>query len=530
MSSQKLYYGGNIYSMRSLNEKLEAVLTDNGVIKAFGDYDKVTALADRNAERINIEGRTMLPAFIDAHSHLSMLAQNLSKADLTQAKSFDDIIRILKKFKADNGLDHGEYIVGFGYDENRLSEERHPDKTVLDKVSIENPIFITNVSMHMGCGNSKALESAGITTETDMPKELVGRFPNGEPNGFLAETGMSAVFIQIMNIPLDLEKLYIEAQDEYLRNGICTIQDGAVSAQQFGQLKRLSQDGIFKVDIVAYLMQTDNAHDVLIKNKGLLNKYERHLKIGGYKLVLDGSPQGKTAWLSKPYTDGSSGTVWMKDDDVYYFAKEALDDGVQLLAHCNGDLASQQFLDNYEKAFKSSNDPEKSKLRPVMIHCQTVRMDQLERFHSLNMMLSIFVDHVYYWGDIHLKNLGAERAENISPAVWAEQFDLLFTFHQDTPIISPNMLRTVQTAAERATRSGYILGEKQRISVYDALKAVTINAAYQYGEEKNKGSIDIGKDADFVLLDEDPFEVQIKDISKIKVTETIFKDNILFKL
>ena len=530
MSSQKLYYGGNIYSMRSSDEKPEAVLTDNGVIKAFGDYDKVSAVADRNAERIDIEGRTMLPAFIDAHSHLSMLAQSLSKADLTQAKSFDDIIRILKKFKTDNDLTHGEYIVGFGYDENRLSEERHPDKTVLDKVSVENPIFITNVSMHMGCANSMALEAAGITAQTDMPAELAGRFANGEPNGFLAETGMNAVFMQIMNIPLDLEKLYTEAQEVYLKNGICTIQDGAVTAREFQQLKRLSQEGIFKADVAAYLVQEDNAHNVLIDNKNLLNKYEKHLKIGGYKLVLDGSPQGKTAWLSKPYTDGSSGFARMKNDDVYYFAKEAIDDGVQLLAHCNGDLASQQFLDNYEKAFKSSNNAEKIKLRPVMIHCQTVRMDQLERFHLLNMIPSIFVDHVYYWGNVHLKNLGIERAENISPTFWTKQLDLPVTFHQDTPIISPDMLRTIQTAAERATSSGYILGEKQRISVYDALKAVTINAAYQYGEEKKKGSIDIGKDADFVLLDKNLFDVQVKDISKIKVTETIFKDNALFKL
>lgn len=133
-------------------------------------------------------------------------------------------------------------------------------------------------------------------------------------------------------------------------------------------------------------------------------------------------------------------------------------------------------------------------------------------------------------GRCTLKNLGAERAENISPTFWAKQLDLPLTFHQDTPIISPDMLRTIQTAAERATSSGYILGEKQRISVYDALKAVTINAAYQNGEEKTKGSIDIGKNADFVLLDNDPFDVPAKDISKINVTETIFKDNVIFKL
>lgn len=273
------------------------------------------------------------------------------------------------------------------------------------------------------------------------PAELAGWFANGEPNGFLAETGINSVFMQIMNIPLDLEKLYTEAQEVYLKNGICTIQDGAVTAREFQQLKRLSQEGIFKADIAAYLVQEDDAHNVLINNINLLNKYEKHLKIGGYKLVLDGSPQGKTAWLSKPYTDGSCGFARMKNDDVYHYAKEAIDDGVQLLAHCNGDLASQQFLDSYEKAYKASNNAQKSKLRPVMIHCQTVRMDQLERFRLLNMIPSPSLP------------LSSPKISNKKSKNWRKIDDFLLTNSLQCDIIECRAIRAINGGILNVYRS-----------------------------------------------------------------------------
>jgi predicted amidohydrolase YtcJ len=203
---------------------------------------------------------------------------------------------------------------------------------------------------------------------------------------------------------------------------------------------------------------------------------------------------------------------------------------MQILTHCNGDAASEQFLNAYEKALSESDNPNKETLKPVMIHCQTVRNDQLDRMAAINMIPSIFVGHVYYWGDVHMKNFGPERGNHISPAKDAMDRGLVINFHQDAPITKPNMLHSVWCAVNRISRAGNVIGEDQKIGVYDALKAVTINAAYQYSEEDSKGSIKEGKRADLVVLDKSPLAVDQMEIKDIKVLETIKDGKRIYKI
>ena len=513
---ERIYYNGTIVTMRFPQDTAQAVLTRNGTIVRAGSIEEIRQEAGSHAEVFDLEGKTMLPGFLDGHGHLSMLAQNLAQADLSAASSFQDIVDLLRAFRERNALFHGEYIVGFGYDENRLSENRHPNRQVLDQVGGENPIFISHVSFHMGVANTVALKQANIFTDEAC-------------TGYLAETDMAAVYAQFAGSKRPLQELYRKAQEIYLQNGICTIQDGAVGKEQFYQLKQLADQQLFQVDVAAYLMMTDDAHSVAQANANVLQQYRNRLKIGGYKLVLDGSPQGKTAWMREPYTDGTNGSAWMRTDDVKAFALQAVNDGVQLMAHCNGDASSEQFLHSYQYALDHSKRKNKFRLRPVMLHSQTVRYDQLQRFSGLGMMPSFFVDHVHRWGDVHRKNLGQLRAQNISPVGWAEEFRLPYTFHQDTPILPPNMLRTIQTAVERVTESGVLLGKQHMINVYQALQAVTIYAAYQYGEEKKKGSVEKNKNADFVILDQNPLCVDTHALTDIRITHTIAKDRIVYR-
>ncbi|MCK5736816.1 MAG: amidohydrolase family protein, partial [Spirochaetaceae bacterium] len=267
-----------------------------------------------------------------------------------------------------------------------------------------------------------------------------------------------------------------------------------------------------------------------------MNRYKNGFRMGGAKFLLDGSPQAKTAWLSKPYhippegRDADYCGYPMQEDNDFIFSvyEECLKRDMQILTHTNGDQASQQLLDNYEKAKEASGST--ADTRPVMIHAQTVRDDQLDRMKPLNMIPSFFQAHTFFWGDWHINSvLGKERAYRISPVRSAIERGITYTLHQDTPVVPPNMPFTLWTAVNRKTRTGEVIGPDQRITILEALKGVTINAAYQYFEEDSKGSITVGKRADLVILDKNPMNVDPDDLKDLKVLETIKDGKTIYK-
>lgn len=521
-----LYYGGDIITMAREGEVIEAVFVEDGLIKKGGrlaDFQEL--INDSTIEKMDLKGRTLLPGFIDPHGHISKMGRISVMADLSTCESFKDIIETLKLHMKRHGLGKSDPVVGFGYDHSFLIEGLHPTKDVLNQVSTEHLVFISHPSGHMGCANDVALRFLGIDEHTlDEEGGHIGRVDGThEPNGYLEEANMMSVKEKIYsNIKMDVVQLALLGQDMYIQNGITTAQDGATSSETLALLRALAEESKLKLDIVAYPKVTENPSDMW-KNEKYVQRYHNRLKIGGYKLFLDGSPQGKTAWMTQPYEDEESyrGYPLYKDEEVQQFVKKALDDDVQLLTHCNGDAASDQLLNSYEVALGESENPNKHNLRPVMIHCQTVRNDQLDKMVELSMIPSIFNAHTYYWGDVHLKNLGDARGRRVSPAKSAFERGLKVNFHQDAPVVKPDMLHTIWCAVNRITRKGVEIGPEERVSVYDALKAVTINGAYAYFEEDEKGSIEPGKVADFVILDENPLKVDPMKIKDLRVLETI---------
>ena len=256
-----------------------------------------------------------------------------------------------------------------------------------------------------------------------------------------------------------------------------------------------------------------------------VRQYHRRFKLGGYKMFLDGSPQGRTAWLRRPYQGEQEyrGYGTLTDAEVLDMVRRAGTDGMQLLAHCNGDAACAQYLAALDAAAREGVDL--AALRPVMIHAQLLGRDQLPEVRRLGVIPSFFVAHVYHWGDVHLENLGPGRAEAISPAGSAAEKGIPFTFHQDAPVIRPDMLETVWCAVNRVTRQGRVLGREERVDVRTALEAVTVHAAYQYFEETDKGTLAPGKQADLVILDRDPLAVPQEELRDIRVLET-WKDGV----
>ena len=516
---KKIFYHGFIITMEEKEKSVESVLIEDGIIKAVGELKVVKELA-KDAELIDLGGKTMLPSFIDCHSHIMQFARILCFTQLNTAKSFAEIKEIITK-KLKEEPENTGWLIGFGYDHNMLKEGEHPDKFLLDEIETKRPILLVHASGHMGCVNSKGLKLSNIEEGTPDPVGgKIGRVAKSkEPNGYLEESAFMAVAKHMGEIKIDMEELFEKAQRIYLEYGITTAQDGFTREEEMKQLDKLNEKNVIKLDVVAFLDIKEN-RQVKDQYKNYCKRYNGHLKIGGYKLFLDGSPQGRTAWLTKPYEEQEGqekdycGYPIYTDEQVKEFVAQAKQDEMQLLTHCNGDKAIDQLLN----ATKSP-----SKMRNVIIHAQTMRRDQLPVVKQLHMIPSYFVAHTFYWGDAHIKNLGMERASQISPIASTIRESIPYTFHQDTPVILPNMMETIWCAVNRRTRDGVLLGEEECISVYDALKAVTVYGAYQYFEEQEKGTISVGKRGDFVVLSDNPFEVPKEDLRKIQVEQT-YKD------
>lgn len=524
---QTIYYGGDILTLER-GERTEAVLVEDGVIRELGTKEALLASAP-GARRADLHGRTLMPAFIDVHSHITAYAQTFGLVSLEGCRDIEEVVARIADYREKNNVKKGEWINGFGYDQNDLKEHCHPDKGALDRAAPDNPVLISHVSGHMGVANSAALHKMGISPDTPDPDGgRIGRAEDSqEPNGYLEETAFTGNSTAIPK-PTQEERFrqMTQAQDAYLRYGVTTVQDGLTRTGEWELLKAMSEAGKLRIDVVSYVDQK-RCPEILWENPQWYGRYRGNLRIGGYKIFLDGSPQGRTAWMSEPYEgadDGYRGYPTYTDEQLEAFVREAAEQRVQQLVHCNGDAACGQMIDAYRKVLGGDRG-----LRPVMIHAQLVRDDQLVEMAKLGIIASFFVAHTWFWGDVHLKNFGARRAAKISPVADAVRDGVVYTFHEDTPVVPPDMLFTAWCAANRLTKSGAVLGPEERVGVFDALKGVTVNAAWQYFEENWKGSIRTGKRADLVVLDRNPLGVPEKELKDLKVLATIRAGETLYR-
>lgn len=535
------YLNGDILTVNPDNQVVEGILIESGKILAVGSRELILALADADTNIIDLEGKAMLPGFIDPHGHIVAAAQTLAVLDFSVCVSKEELLQKLrdKMRKASPGNDG--WIVGFGYDNARFEGQMHPTKFDLDAVSNTIPIFISHVSGHLAAANSAALEKLGYVGENyAVPEGGVVRTvapDSKEPNGVLEENAwLAPEKKEIIPAPSqeDMLAAISEAQRIYAGYGITTAQDASVDHHVYRLLQAAADRGKLEIDIVGYAIQPVTFD--LLENMGKPQRaYENHYKLLGGKTWLDGSPQGKTAWLTRPYAvppEGQGrdycGYGTQSDEAVTEYFKGCIERNLQVNVHANGDAAADQFIRCYGKALEETKPAED--LRPVMVHAQTVREDQLDAMKALGILPTFFLDHIWYWGDDHYESvLGPERANRISPAASALKKGISFTLHQDPPVKMPNQILAIHNAVNRRTPKGRILGEEQRISVVDAIRAVTINGAYQCFEEDRKGSLEKGKCADLVILSQNPMTVEAAAIKNIQVLETIKDGKTIFK-
>lgn len=520
---QTLYYGGPILTMEG--GYAQALLTQGKKIRFVGPLGRARGLLETGARQVNLRGRALLPAFLDPHSHFAGVAAAKLQASLEGCTSFAELADRLARFIWETHLPPGAWVVGQGYDHNALSEGRHPDRALLDRACPGHPVAIQHASGHVGVFSTLALERLGIRDdEPDMPGGHMARDSSGSLTGYMEE---NAFIPRIKQVPMgDIEQLmaaFQAAQRDYASHGIATVQEGLLARELIPLYQALLNSGQLKLDVVAYA-DPEALEDIRRAFPEQLHADRGHFRIGGEKIFLDGSPQGRTAWMRGPYVGEADyrGYPVLTDRQLDLRLRQALERGSQMLAHCNGDAAAQQYLDALQRL---EADTGRRLDRPVMIHAQLLGTDQLAQVKALGVIPSFFVAHVYHWGDVHVENFGPERAAAISPAGSALEQGVPFTFHQDSPVIPPDMLETIWCAVNRRSRSGRLLGPEQRIPVLEALKAVTINAAYQYFQEGEKGSLKAGKRADLVMLSADPLRTPPMQLREIRVLETI-KDGI----
>jgi len=540
-AADSIYTNGTIITVDADESIAEAVAVKDGKILTVGSAEVVMATRGENTQVVDLEGKTMTPGFIDAHGHLKNVGFQALSANLLPPPDADvDSLAVLQEKLGQWG--EGElsaklgWIIGFGYDDSQLAEKRHPNRDDLDAVSSEKPVFIIHQSGHLYVANSELLEMAGITAETDDPDGgVIQRRPGSrEPNGVLEETALTPVLKVFPKIDgAGQRRMVREGIDAYTSFGFTTATEGRAFPSDVDLYTAMAEAGELEIDVVAF-PDYWLGRDTVAGSPWLSRSYQGHFRIGGIKGNLDGSPQGKTAWLNEPYFEPPAGRdadyagyAMLEEEQALAMFDDAYAQGWQVINHANGDAAIDQLI-RVARAATQKHGP--ADRRTVGIHSQTIREDQLDAYQELGIIPSLFGMHTFYWGDYHRDSvLGPERAARISPARSALDRGMIFTQHHDAPVALPSSIAILATQVNRITRSGQVLGPDQRVTPLEALKSITIYAAYQYFEEGSKGSIEAGKLADLVILSDDPLSVSPEALWDLEVLETIKEGETVYK-
>lgn len=542
--AERIYLGGDIVTMNDAGETAGALAIADGLILAVGDADDVLA-AHRGAGTVVVDlaGKALLPGFIDAHGHFLQTGLQASAANLLPppdgtVASIGDIVAALEAQLDSPLTEQMGVVLGMGYDDAQLAEGRHPTRDELAAVDTELPILLIHQSGHLGVANDAALELAGIGPDAEDPAGgAYRRDADGRLTGVMEETAFFAAAMGVLARINDdvLTRNARASQRAYAAAGFTTAQEGRATLDDAAFLTAAGAAGILDIDVAIYPDPTFAAAEPFeAAMAGASRDYRNRVRLAGIKLSLDGSPQGKTAWLTAPYyvpPQGQDadyrGYGQLPDDVLDRWVGRAFEAGWQVLTHVNGDAAIDQFLGAVERATAERGEADR---RPVAIHAQTAREDQVARMGELGIIPSFMTVHTFYWGDWHRDSvLGPERAARISPHRDALSRGMVVTSHNDAPVTLPNSRMILFSQVNRTTRSGAVLGPGQRVSTMEALRAITIHAAYQHFEEDRKGSLEPGKLADLVILDRNPLTIAPEALLGLEVVETIKEGATIFR-
>jgi len=529
---QTIYHGGTILTVDVANSVADAVLVDDGRIAAVGALGEVEAAAKPDAARRDLGGRTLIPGFIDPHGHfpdsgfLRLHRADLATPPIGECRTIADVLDRVRDKAAETPT--GEWVIGSSFEPSGLAENRFPTRKELDAVSTDHPIWVVHISGHAGVANSPALAFRGI--DRDSPDPSGGRFGRdpvtGELDGLL--DGMQAMGeLGDSEFGITYEKFrsaFSAAAEEYLSQGVTLAQNAWATETLLGYFGRIAREDTPEIDVMV-LPAGFLEPKVMNGEIGVpLPPEGSPIILGPRKLFADGSFHMQTGCLTKPYykpLNGQEGyrcELSVTHEQMVKRIGKLHDLGFQCHIHANGDATADLLLDAIEEVQKANHRDDH---RHTFIHAQTLREDQLDRMADMGVSASFFPAHLYYWGDYHRDvTLGPERVHDMCPTRWAADRGIRFTIHNDAQVTPTLPLHLMWCAVNRTAVTGTEIGKRQAITPTEALRAHTIDAAWQVFQEHERGSIETGKRADFAILSDNPLG-DPGAIRDIRVEETV---------
>ncbi len=552
-----LYKNSHIITLNENQPFAEAMYIENGKIIEIGTDQELEKFISKDVKVVDLKGATIVPGFIDPHTHFSISMFLSEMHDLSGFKhtsnkevwsSFEKIIK---------NADKGEWIICKGIDPILVNDLIPPSIKYLDSIAPNNPVLFFSQSLHNYWANSKAFDIVKIDKNTQNPsnQSFYGKDNKGELNGLIVEQLAIKPFFDILKSEVLTQKKLINAaskvMSEYAKNGNTTIVSAGITIQDkkplmlFNHLSNKDPKLLGSIlEKFGYLpkrkqnprhfmyMRHDMGH-LMPKNNNSRNDF---YDIIGIKHWYDGSPYIGTMYLNEAYIDSDlsnhklhipnehKGKALINKDELKKFIIDYHKKDWQIAIHTQGDAAVNDVVNIYEELEKELDF---STSRHRLEHGLLFPIDNIDRVKKLNLTPSFHINHLYYYGDaLKASLIGKDRAEKILPLASVRDKDIKFTLHADQPMFESHPFRLIQTAVERKTSSGDTLGYNQKLTVMDAIKSLTLDAAWQINMETKIGSLEKGKYADFVILDKNPLKVDTNTLSKIKCLKTFINGNL----
>ncbi|MEK4536582.1 amidohydrolase [Peribacillus sp. FSL K6-1552] len=531
MQADIVFINGEVITVDQKNKVVEAVAVKGNRISAVGSNREVKGFIGEETKVMDLQGKTLLPGFIDAHIHLILYGVNQLAVSCKDEhiKSIEDLLNDLKE-KAST-IPKGEWIRAWGFNETVVKEKRYPTIAELDAISVEHPIIVSRTCSHISVVNSKALEIAKINENSENPtggiieKDKTGRF-----TGRLIETANMIMTEIASYTESELMKAVKIASEHFVAAGITSIHEaGAYGPESFRLLQQAVKSKDIRVRIYAMIGSLNNSHEFVNKmvEAGVITGTgDERFKIGPAKLFTDGSSTGPTIATRETYSSDPDnfGILYYSEEEIYQVLGQAHKKGYQITVHAQGDRAIEMYLNCVEKALEES--PRKDH-RHRIEHAGISSPDLQERMKNLELIPIPNPPFPYEFGDIYIQHYG-NRVNHMYAVRDFIDNGIIAAGGSDAPVTDYNPLLGIHVAVNRTSQSGSEIGVAQSISVMEAIKLYTWNGAYASFEEDIKGSIEVGKLADFVVLTDSILKVNPLHIKDLQVESTIIDGEILY--